>query len=107
MINLKVEYIYKPKKVDTPFLFRPQPAENKFFPKDAIHTTLVKSTYSIVEAILVCWNLTKHCFAQFQSTYGKPLIAAKDSKCSAKDAEAGILAMEALHKQVFILCLIF
>jgi TATA-binding protein-associated factor len=29
------------------------------------------------------------------------LLAAKDSKCSAKDAEAGILAMEALHKQVF------
>jgi TATA-binding protein-associated factor len=37
---------------------------------------------------------------QFQATYGKPLLAAKDSKCSAKDAEAGILAMEALHKQV-------
>jgi len=28
------------------------------------------------------------------------LLAAKDSKCSAKDAEAGVLAMEALHKQV-------
>ncbi|KAF3783221.1 TATA-binding protein-associated factor, partial [Nymphaea thermarum] len=37
---------------------------------------------------------------QFQATYGKPLLAAKDSKCSAKDAEAGCLAMEALHKQV-------
>lgn len=37
---------------------------------------------------------------QFQSTYGKPLLAARDSKCSAKDAEAGVLAMEALHKQV-------
>ncbi|KAL4188800.1 hypothetical protein AMTRI_Chr08g162230 [Amborella trichopoda] len=36
---------------------------------------------------------------QFQATYGKPLLAAKDSKCSAKDAEAGALAMEALHKQ--------
>jgi TATA-binding protein-associated factor len=41
---------------------------------------------------------------QFQATYGKPLLAAKDPKCSAKDAEAGILAMEALHKQVFIFC---
>ena len=39
---------------------------------------------------------------QFQETYGKPLVAACDSKCSAKDAEAGVLAMEALHKQVFI-----
>lgn len=36
---------------------------------------------------------------QFQATYGKPLLAARDPKCSAKDAEAGILAMEALHKQ--------
>lgn len=27
-------------------------------------------------------------------------MAARDSKCSAKDAEAGVLAMEALHKQV-------
>ena len=40
---------------------------------------------------------------QFQATYGKPLVAARDSKCSAKDAEAGVLAMEALHKQVFFL----
>ena len=37
---------------------------------------------------------------QFQATYGKPLLAAKDAKCSSKDAEAGVLAMEALHKQV-------
>ncbi|KAK2433246.1 TATA-binding protein-associated factor BTAF1 [Trifolium repens] len=37
---------------------------------------------------------------QFQGTYGKPLLAARDPKCSAKDAEAGALAMEALHKQV-------
>lgn len=42
------------------------------------------------------------CFfiAQFQASYGKPLLAARDPKCSAKDAEAGVLAMEALHKQV-------
>lgn len=37
---------------------------------------------------------------QFQATYGKPLVAARDPKCAAKDAEAGALAMEALHKQV-------
>lgn len=37
---------------------------------------------------------------QFQATYGKPLLAARDPKCSSKDAEAGALAMEALHKQV-------
>jgi TATA-binding protein-associated factor len=34
---------------------------------------------------------------QFQSTYGKPLLAARDAKCSVKDAEAVALAMEALH----------
>ncbi|XP_028801250.1 TATA-binding protein-associated factor BTAF1 isoform X1 [Neltuma alba] len=37
---------------------------------------------------------------QFHATYGKPLLAARDPKCSARDAEAGVLAMEALHKQV-------
>ena len=37
---------------------------------------------------------------QFQSNYGKPLVAAREAKCSAKDAEAGVFAMEALHKQV-------
>jgi TATA-binding protein-associated factor len=39
---------------------------------------------------------------QFQASYGKPLLAARDPKCSAKDAEAGVLAMEALHKQVML-----
>ncbi|KAL5998886.1 btaf1 RNA polymerase II, B-TFIID transcription factor-associated [Asimina triloba] len=39
-------------------------------------------------------------YEMFQATYGKPLQAAKDPKCSPKDAEAGALAMEALHKQV-------
>lgn len=44
------------------------------------------------------------CFfiGQFQASYGKPLLAARDPKCSAKDAEAGVLAMEALHKQVIL-----
>jgi hypothetical protein len=42
---------------------------------------------------------------QFQATYGKPLVAARDPKCSAKDAEAGALAMEALHKQVHFIFL--
>ena len=37
---------------------------------------------------------------QFQHMYGKPILAARDAKCSAKEAEAGALAMEALHKQV-------
>ena len=36
----------------------------------------------------------------FQSTYRKPFLLAKDAQCSAKDAEARALAMEAPHKQV-------
>ena len=40
-------------------------------------------------------------WVQFQHMYGKPILAARDAKCSAKEAEAGALAMEALHKQVF------
>lgn len=48
------------------------------------------------------------CHLQFLASYGKPLVSARDSKCSAKDAEAGALAMEALHKQVhsLIKCLL-
>ena len=39
---------------------------------------------------------------QFQAKYGKPLLAARDPRCTAKQAEAGALALEALHKQVFL-----
>jgi len=44
--------------------------------------------------------LTVPGILQFQSNYGKPLLAAREGKCTAKEAEAGVLAMEALHKQV-------
>eukprot|EP00850_Spirogloea_muscicola_P017052 SM000143S00717 [mRNA] locus=s143:72474:80669:- [translate_table: standard] len=37
---------------------------------------------------------------QFQALYGRPIIAARDPKCSPREAEAGALAMEALHRQV-------
>ncbi|KAF3683295.1 hypothetical protein FXO37_01944 [Capsicum annuum] len=36
---------------------------------------------------------------KFHASYGKPLLAARDSKCLAKDVEARVLIMEALHKQ--------
>lgn len=60
--------------------------------------------FAIISDIIYgfCFLVTKifEVILQFQATYGKPLVAARDSKCSAKDAEAGVLAMEALHKQV-------
>eukprot|EP00698_Gefionella_okellyi_P013057 TRINITY_DN3548_c0_g1_i1.p1 TRINITY_DN3548_c0_g1~~TRINITY_DN3548_c0_g1_i1.p1 ORF type:complete len:965 (-),score=268.58 TRINITY_DN3548_c0_g1_i1:31-2535(-) len=37
---------------------------------------------------------------QFNTNYSKPLKASRDPKCSEKDAEAGVLALERLHRQV-------
>ena len=37
---------------------------------------------------------------QFAMKYSRPIICSRESRCSAKDKEAGALAMETLHKQV-------
>ncbi|KAF9286646.1 TATA-binding protein-associated factor mot1 [Linnemannia elongata] len=37
---------------------------------------------------------------QFNDRFGKPIIASRDSKSSSREQEAGVLALEALHKQV-------
>ena len=44
--------------------------------------------------------MTQFVDLQFQAKYGKPMQASREGKCSSKEAEAGVLAMEALHKQV-------
>ncbi|KAI5728431.1 hypothetical protein M8J77_016112 [Diaphorina citri] len=42
---------------------------------------------------------------QFASRYARPILASRDPKSSARDQEAGVLAMEALHRQVLPLVL--
>ncbi|KAI2808015.1 hypothetical protein BLOT_005956 [Blomia tropicalis] len=37
---------------------------------------------------------------QFMARYSKPILASRDAKSSSKEQEAGILAMEGLHRQV-------
>eukprot|EP01105_Mastigella_eilhardi_P014815 TRINITY_DN3378_c0_g1_i4.p1 TRINITY_DN3378_c0_g1~~TRINITY_DN3378_c0_g1_i4.p1 ORF type:complete len:687 (-),score=221.73 TRINITY_DN3378_c0_g1_i4:58-2118(-) len=37
---------------------------------------------------------------QFNDQYSKPILASKDPNCSQQDQEAGILALDALHRQV-------
>lgn len=56
--------------------------------------------FSLIHFIFLYPSQVNLLLPQFQATYGKPLLAARDPKCSPKDAEAGALAMEALHKQV-------
>lgn len=37
---------------------------------------------------------------EFAEKYSKPILASKDPNCTQRDQEAGVLAMEALHRQV-------
>lgn len=42
---------------------------------------------------------------EFNSTYGKPIQNSRDAKCSSKDQEAGILALQSLHRYERLLSL--
>jgi TATA-binding protein-associated factor len=35
---------------------------------------------------------------EFNSAYGKPIQNSRDAKCSSKDQETGIMALQALHR---------
>ena len=37
---------------------------------------------------------------QFNAAFSRPIVAARDSKCTQREQEAGVLAMETLHRQV-------
>ncbi|EGG15746.1 SNF2-related domain-containing protein [Cavenderia fasciculata] len=68
---------------------------------------LILSGTPIQNNVLELWSLFDFLMPgflgterQFEELYSKPILASKDPKCTAKDQEAGALAMEALHRQV-------
>ncbi|XP_063229477.1 TATA-binding protein-associated factor 172 [Bacillus rossius redtenbacheri] len=68
---------------------------------------LILSGTPIQNNVLELWSLFDFLMPgflgtekQFTARYSKPILASRDPKSSAKDQEAGALAMESLHRQV-------
>ncbi|KAG5883002.1 hypothetical protein JTB14_033457 [Gonioctena quinquepunctata] len=68
---------------------------------------LILSGTPIQNNVLELWSLFDFLMPgflgtekQFTASYSRPILASRDPKCSSKDQEAGVLAMEALHRQV-------
>ena len=71
------------------------------------HHRLILTGTPIQNNVLELWSLFDFLMpgflgsqARFAALYGKALTTAKTSKKDSKEAQAGLLAMEGLHKQV-------
>ncbi|KAL5274579.1 hypothetical protein ACFFRR_000969 [Megaselia abdita] len=68
---------------------------------------LILSGTPIQNNVLEIWSLFDFLMPgflgtekQFMQRFSRPILASRDTKCSSKDQEAGILAMESLHRQI-------
>lgn len=71
------------------------------------HHRLILSGTPIQNNVLELWSLFDFLMPgflgterQFMARYAKPILQSRDAKSSSKEQEAGVLAMEALHRQV-------
>ncbi|KAK3864165.1 hypothetical protein Pcinc_030121 [Petrolisthes cinctipes] len=70
------------------------------------HHRLILSGTPIQNKVLELWSLFDFLMPgflgterQFMARYSKPILQSRDAKSSSKEQEAGVLAMEALHRQ--------